>query len=226
MGRVSRLDNVKRTSSSKNRYTESKQQASTHELANSATTRLCSSLNDDTCAGDSTTDHHSVSATPGVASGSDERQSADTTNLVHGGNNTSPSTRAFYTVVLLESVIGEEGVEHRAVETVGRRAHEADKGTDVKDERVPGEEGDWLLDFGLCECLGSRDDLDLSNSALEVLQVCQRDLQLQIKILTPLSELACWTISWVVSLVSAIVAVLLEARAAADGCKRATSTDY
>lgn len=164
-----RLDDVQRSSGSEDRHTETEQQTTAHELANSAATRFCGGLNNNTCATNSTTDHHSVPASPGIASGADEGKSGDTTNLVHGGDNTGPGTGAANIVVLLESVVREKRVEHRSIETVASGAHEADEGTDVEHNRMPGEESDGFLELGLCECFGTRDDLDLSNNALVVL---------------------------------------------------------
>lgn len=175
MSRVRRLDNVKRPSSCEDWHTETKQQTATHKLAYGAATRLCSGLNNDTGTGDSTTDHHSVPATPGIASRSDKGKSGDTTNLVHGRDDTSPSTGTLDSVVCFESIVGEKRIEHGAIETVGGGAHETDQGTYVKDERVPGEKSDGFLKLSLCECFRARDDLDLGNGALEVLEGCQFD---------------------------------------------------
>lgn len=172
VGGVRRLDNVERSSSGEDGHAETKQQTATHELTNGAATRFCGSLNDDTSAGNSTSNHHSISATPSIASGTDEGKSDDTTNLVHGSDNSGPGTCAFDLVVALEGVVGEERVKHRSIETVACRAEEADYRTDVEHNCMPCEELDGLLRFGLCECFGARDDLDFSNGALEVL--CNR----------------------------------------------------
>ena len=78
-------------------------------------------------------------------------------------------------LVFLDSARGylQKGVEHGSIESVASRTHEAYDSTDVEHNRMPGEERDRLLEPCLCERFGTGDDLDFSNSALEVLQCCQ-----------------------------------------------------
>ena len=173
VSRVCCLDNVQGSCSSEDGYTKTEQQTTTHELANSAATRLRGRLNDNTCTGNSTTDHHPVPATPGITSRTDEGKSGNTTDLIHGSNDASPGTSALDLVVLLEGVVREKRVEHRSIETVASGAEEADDGTNVQHNRMGGEKCDRFLELGLCEGFGTRDDLDFSNSALEVLHGCQ-----------------------------------------------------
>ena len=93
--------------------------------------------------------------------------------MVHGCDDSGPSTSTLDLVVRLEGVVCEKGVEHGSIESVASRTHEAYDSTDVEHNRMPGEERDRLLEPCLCERFGTGDDLDFSNSALEVLQCCQ-----------------------------------------------------
>lgn len=116
--RVRGLNNVQRSSSGEDWHTETKQQATSHELTNSVVTGFRGCLDDNTCAGNGTTDHHSVPAAPGIASRADERKCGDTTDLVHRGDDTGPGTSGFDLVILLESVVRKKRVEHRSIKTV------------------------------------------------------------------------------------------------------------
>jgi hypothetical protein len=93
--------------------------------------------------------------------------------LVHGCDDSGPSTSTLDLVVRLEGVIGKKGIEHGTIEAVASRTHEAYDSTDVEHNCMPGEERNRFLEPCFCERFGAGDDLDFSNSALEVLQFCQ-----------------------------------------------------
>lgn len=93
--------------------------------------------------------------------------------MVHGGDDSGPSTSTLDLVVCLEGVVCEKRIEHGTIETVASRTHEAYNSTDVEHNRMPGEKRNRFLEPCLCERFGTGDNLDFSNSALEVLQYCQ-----------------------------------------------------
>ena len=131
VGRVCGLDNVQRSSGGNDRYTESKQQTTAHELPNSAATRLCGSLNDNTCTGNGTANNHAIPATPGIASRSDKGKSNNTADLIHRSDDTGPGTSRFDPVVGFESVVCKKRVEHGTIKPVASGAEEANNGANV-----------------------------------------------------------------------------------------------
>lgn len=165
-GRVSSLNNEHGSSGSQDGDTESEQETTTHELANGIVLWLCGRLNNDTQNGDGAADAHADFASPGIRARSDEWQGNDASDLIHGCDNAGPSTSRFDMVVLLERFVGEERVEHAAVESIASRAEEADEGAEEEYNGVGIEVVNRLLDLSLCERLRACDHLDFNNSLL------------------------------------------------------------
>tara|TARA_R110002003_G_scaffold1035_5_gene22091 strand:- start:5864 stop:6400 length:537 start_codon:yes stop_codon:yes gene_type:complete len=130
------LDDVKRAGGGHDGYSETEQETATHELSYRVVTWACSGLDDDTGAANGASNHHSVATSESVASGSDEWESDDTSNLVHGCDDTRPGSGGAYVVVRLEGVVGEKSVKHGSVETIASGAEEAHKSTDVEHESM------------------------------------------------------------------------------------------
>lgn len=91
-----------------------------------------SRLNDYSNATKDSTNHHSNSAAPGITGRTDEGKSDNSTDLVHGSDNTGPRSGTLDVVILLECIVGKERVKHGSVETVTCRAKEANKCADVE----------------------------------------------------------------------------------------------
>jgi hypothetical protein len=87
VGRVRDFNDICGTSSSGDGDTESEEEATGHELTNTGVRVTCE-LNNDTDDNDPSTNGHTGTATPGVNTGSNERNSDDGTNLIHGGDDT------------------------------------------------------------------------------------------------------------------------------------------
>lgn len=159
------LDNVERSGSGHDGDSESEKETATHELADRVRIWFRSRLDNNTGTPDSAANHHSITTAPSVAGRADERESDDTTDLVHGGNNTSPSSGRADLVVLLELIVGEESVEHGAIETVASGAEEADECNYVERHSSARESLGWFLELGLRNSLGARDDLFLNRGS-------------------------------------------------------------
>lgn len=163
------LNDVTWSSGTENTDTKTEEEATTHELSNRlGTSSHAGDLNNNTEDDNSGGAKHSSTSSPGIDSWADERNGGDGTDLVHGGDDTSPSTGVGDPEEVLEVLVGEESTKEGAIVTVGGRTAESDGAAEVKAERCLGE-GPWrVLDHGGLESLITENNLHLSNLGLLV----------------------------------------------------------
>ena len=106
-GGVVELDDVHGPGSSSDRDTKAEKETATHELTLSSVS-LRSTLDDCTDDDDEGANEHADSPTPGVNGGSDKGKGNDAANLVHGSDDTSPSTGRLDVVLFLEELVLEK----------------------------------------------------------------------------------------------------------------------
>lgn len=151
------LDDVHGSSGGGDGDTETEQESTSHEL----TSAIGSCLDAGTDDNDGCTDEHADSATPGVEGGTDEGKSHNTTNLVHGRDNTSPNTVVLGAITLLERRVLKQVVDQGTVITVHGGTEETDEREGVDHQLGFGPGIRRFLDHGLVECLATPDDLGL-----------------------------------------------------------------
>jgi hypothetical protein len=160
---VAGLHNPDRTSSGGNAHTKAHKESTTHHLSLG---RIGSgeALDDGSDNDQSTSNNHADATTKGVDGGSNEGESADTANLIHGSDQASPDTLVL-AIEMLEKVflVGEKATKQHGVEAVHCLAEEADQ--QGKEEKYGPRlcQWDWLLEQGLVEGLASLDFLNLDN---------------------------------------------------------------
>ena len=152
------LNDIHGTGRGSNGHTETEEEASTHELAGGVGGCLDGSSNNDSGG----TNEHAPAATEAVDARTDERESDNTTDLVHGRDDTSPDTVVLDTVPLLEGGVLEQIVDQRAVISVHGTAEEADEREGVEPHLSLGPSIGRLLEHGLSELLATLDHLMLN----------------------------------------------------------------
>ena len=147
--------------------TKTKQETAALELANAAGVD-CGAGNNSTHDDEEASNEHADSPAPSIYAGADERKGADTTNLVHGGDNTSPNTVVGAMEEAEELLVGGQTVEQRTIKAIHSLAEEAKK-TAEKEEECPRVRETWLLcDESLIVGSTTFDDFDLCHSRLRV----------------------------------------------------------
>lgn len=152
--RVVNLNHVHGTSCSSERDTESKQESSAHELALLVANALDNGADND----ENGARQHTNSTTEAINGGADKRKGGNTTDLVHGGDDTSPDAVVFDMVLCLEPGVLQEIVDERTIVTVHGTAEEGNKGEEVDEELSLGVSIGRLLDHGLGKGLIASDD--------------------------------------------------------------------
>ena len=166
---VRNLDDVTWSGSTENADTETEEEATAHELSDRVFTSLdAGNLNDDTENDNGGGAEHSSTSSPGVDCWADERNGSDGTDLVHGGDDTSPGTGVGDVEVGLKVLVGEKSTEERSIVTVGGRTAESDGADEVEADRCLGESAWRILDHGGLESLITENNLHLSNLGLLV----------------------------------------------------------
>lgn len=148
------LNHVHGTSSSSDRDTESKQESTAHELA----LLVANTLDNGTDNDESGTSQHANSTTKAINGRTDKWKRGDTTNLVHGGDDTSPDTVVFDMVLCLEPGVLQQIVDEGTIVTVHGTTEEGNKGEEVDEELGLGVSIGWLLDHGLGKGLVAMDN--------------------------------------------------------------------
>lgn len=106
------LNDVTWSSGTENTDTKTEEEATTHELSNRVrTSSHAGNLNNNTEDDNSGGAEHSSTSSPGIDSWTDERNGGDGTDLVHGGDDTSPSTSVGNVEEGLEVFVGEQSTE-------------------------------------------------------------------------------------------------------------------
>lgn len=164
---MSNLHNVHGTGGSDERDTETKEEASTHELANGGIGGG-SSLDDGPDDNEGGPNGHADLSAPGINGRANEGNGDDGANVVHGGDNTGEDTDVSDIEEVLELFNFQKRVEEGAIESVGGGAEEANQAGEVEDESGGGEVSRRLLDQSGRICLIAADGLDLGNSLLIV----------------------------------------------------------
>lgn len=170
VGRVRGLNNVDGTSSRDDGDAETKQETTTLELTDVAVEgggTVDDGANDD----EPSTDLHANLPAPSIDSRTNEEQSSDTANLVHGRVDSSPRTVLGAVKEVKELLVGCQATEDGAVEAVHglSKASEKDTADELPRSGVP--ERRSLLDEGFVVCLRALDNLDLCNIGLSDLLV-------------------------------------------------------
>ena len=101
VGRVIELDDVHGSSGGSNGDTETEEESASHELSDGIGSALDNGADDN----NGGTRTHSQATTETINNGADEGKSDNTTDLVHGGDNTSPDTIILDVVLLLEPLV-------------------------------------------------------------------------------------------------------------------------
>jgi hypothetical protein len=134
---------------------------------------LCGTLDDGTNNDGQGTNKHANASAPSVDGGAHERESNDTTDLVHGSEDTSLDTVIFDLVTVAEVGVLEKVVDEGAVITIHRRAEHANNRAGIDKQHALAEGRGRLQEQRLVENLITGDDLlseifllQLGNSAL------------------------------------------------------------
>lgn len=117
VSRVRSLNDVDRTSGGDDRDTETKQEATTLELADVAVEGGCS-VDDGADDDDPSANLHANLSSPSVDSWADKKQGADTTDLVHCGVEGSPWAIVSAVEEVEELLVRRQTTEHGAIESV------------------------------------------------------------------------------------------------------------
>lgn len=158
------LNDVTWSSCTENTDTKTEEEATTHKLSNRIGTCKCAGdLNNNTENDNSSRAEHSSTSSPGIDSWADERNGGDGTDLVHGGDDTSPGTGVGNVEEGLEVLVGEESTEEGTIVTVGGRTAESNGAAEVEAERCLGEWSWRVLNHGGLESLITENNLHLSN---------------------------------------------------------------
>ena len=163
------LNDVTWSSGTENTDTKTEEEATTHELPDRVgTSSHAGNLDNNTEDDNSGGAEHSSTSSPGIDSWADERNGGDGTDLVHGGDDTSPGTGVGNVEKGLEVLVGEESTEEGTIVTVGGRTAESDGAAEVEAEGCRGERPWRVLDHGGLESLITDNNLHLSNLGLLV----------------------------------------------------------
>ena len=104
------LDNVDGTGSGGDGDTETKQEASAHELVDAGVVD-CGASDDSTHDDEETSDEHAGPATPGIDGRTNEGESAHAADLVHGGDQAGPNAIVGAMEEVEENLVGSKTVE-------------------------------------------------------------------------------------------------------------------
>ena len=120
------LDNVDGPGGGSDGDTETKQEASAHELADAGIVE-CGAGDDSAHDDEEASDEHAWSASPSIDGGTNEGESGDTADLVHGGDKAGPDAVVGAVEEGEEGFVGSETVEKRTIEAIHCLAEEAKK---------------------------------------------------------------------------------------------------
>src|SRR5688572_14232642 len=112
------LDDVHGSGRGSNRHAKTQKEPTTHERTGGVGRSLDDCTNDD---GRSTNEHADPSA-PGINGGADKRKRDDTTNLVHGRDDSGPDAVVLDSILVLEPGVLQEVVDEGAIVAIHGRA--------------------------------------------------------------------------------------------------------
>lgn len=160
---VSSLDDPDGTGSGSDIHAKPEKEAAAHHLA-FRSIRQCRSLDDGASDDDCASNDHSDSAAESVNGWANERESASTTDLVHGGDKTSPDTLVLAVEVRQKIfLVGQQTAEQHGVEAVHSLAEKPNaKGKEEQHDSRMGQRN-GLLEHGLIEGFAALDFLDFDH---------------------------------------------------------------
>ena len=118
------LDNVDGPGGGGDGDTETKQEASAHELANAGVVE-CGAGDDSTHDDEEASNEHAGSASPGIDGGTNEGESRDTADLVHGRDKAGPDAVVGAVEKGEKGLVGSETIEKRTIKAIHRLAEKA-----------------------------------------------------------------------------------------------------
>lgn len=157
VGRVVDLNNVHGTSRGGKRHAKPEEESAAHKLAR----RVGCALDDSAHNNDEGTTAHANASAEAIKHGANKGECDNATDLVHGGDNTSPDTIRLDVVLFLEPGVLQQVVDERAVVAVHGGAEEADDGEDVDQDLAAGPSLGRLLKHRLVECFIALDNFGL-----------------------------------------------------------------
>jgi hypothetical protein len=156
--RVVGFNDIHGTGRGSDRHTKAEEETSAHELSGGVGAGLDGSSNND---GGSTNEHAPATA-KAINARTNEGESDNTTDLIHGSDDTSPDTVVLDTIPFLEGGVLEQIVDKRAVISVHGTAEESNEREGIEPELSPSPSIGRLLEHGLGELLAALDHLMLN----------------------------------------------------------------
>ena len=160
---MSGFDNPDGPGGSCDRHTKSEHEPTTHHLALRCIGG-CKSLNDGADNDQQASNEHANATAPSIDGRSNKWESGDTTNLVHGTDNTSPDAFVLSMEVLQEILlVVQETTQKHGIVAVHGLAEEADQENSKQCQGTRMSQVEWLLDQSLIVGFTTLDFLDRDN---------------------------------------------------------------